>query len=79
MKEDVMNSVALSVLRPDTGKQASLDSEVVPDPMEGEQTWPTEEELDDAEGTVPYSTSSYFCNCYKFVEYSSFKRCSSCF
>ena len=25
-------------------------SEVVPDPMEGEQTWPTEEELQEAEG-----------------------------
>ena len=29
----------------DPGKQESLMSEVVPDPMEGEQTWPTEEEL----------------------------------
>lgn len=26
-------------------EQESLQSEVVPDPMEGEQTWPTEEEL----------------------------------
>lgn len=26
-------------------EQESLESEVVPDPMEGEQTWPTEEEL----------------------------------
>ena len=24
-------------------------SEVVPDPMEGEQTWPTQEELEEAE------------------------------
>ena len=31
--------------RADPGKQESLQSEVVPDPMEGEQTWPTEEEL----------------------------------
>ena len=30
--------------------QVSLESEVVPDPMEGEQTWPTEEELKEAEG-----------------------------
>ena len=30
--------------------QVSLESEVVPDPMEGEQTWPTEEELREAEG-----------------------------
>ena len=30
--------------------QVSLESEVVPDPMEGEQTWPTEEELREAKG-----------------------------
>ena len=30
--------------------QESLQSEVVPDPMEGEQTWPTEEELAEADG-----------------------------
>lgn len=30
--------------------QESLASEVVPDPMEGEQTWPSEEELREAEG-----------------------------
>lgn len=29
-------------------QQESLESENVPDPMEGEQTWPTDEEL--AEG-----------------------------
>lgn len=29
----------------DPTEQESLQSEVVPDPMEGEQTWPTEEEL----------------------------------
>ncbi|GIY10361.1 pre-rRNA-processing protein TSR1 homolog [Caerostris darwini] len=29
--------------------QESLQSEVIPDPMEGEQTWPTQEELDEAE------------------------------
>ena len=34
----------------DPAKQESLDSENVPDPMEGEQTWPTEEELAEAEG-----------------------------
>ena len=30
--------------------QESLVSEVVPDPMEGEQTWPSEEELREVEG-----------------------------
>ncbi|XP_053376015.1 pre-rRNA-processing protein TSR1 homolog [Mercenaria mercenaria] len=66
MKEDPMNVEAVSVLRPDSSKQESLDSEVVPDPMEGEQTWPTEEELAEAEGNhqkvtrrVPKGTSDY--------------------
>uniref|UniRef100_K7GK29 Pre-rRNA-processing protein TSR1 homolog n=1 Tax=Pelodiscus sinensis TaxID=13735 RepID=K7GK29_PELSI len=49
-------------------KQQPLQSEVIPDPMEGEQTWPTEEELKDAEGSlkkrrkvlkVPKGTSNY--------------------
>jgi pre-rRNA-processing protein TSR1 len=49
--------------------QESLISEVTPDPMEGEQTWPTEEELKEAEELarqvesrkkkVPKGTSSY--------------------
>ena len=30
--------------------QESLESEAVPDVMEGEQTWPTEDELQEAEG-----------------------------
>ncbi|KAJ4450047.1 hypothetical protein ANN_01454 [Periplaneta americana] len=33
----------------DPAKQVSLQSENIPDPMEGEQTWPTEEELAEAE------------------------------
>lgn len=45
MEEDVK-----ILMKADTSKQESLQSEVVPDPMEGEQTWPTEEELQDAEG-----------------------------
>ena len=36
--------------RADPAHQESLQSEVVPDPMEGEQTWPTDEELRQAEG-----------------------------
>ena len=49
----------------DPARQTSLESEVVPDPMEGEQTWPTEEELEEAEKKsklvkrVPKGTSSY--------------------
>lgn len=36
--------------RADPNRQESLASEVVPDPMEGEQTWPTPEEMAEAEG-----------------------------
>ncbi|XP_022099360.1 pre-rRNA-processing protein TSR1 homolog isoform X2 [Acanthaster planci] len=55
----------------DPAKQESLDSEAIPDPMEGEQTWPTEEELAQAEAAlkeanttktskrVPKGTSEY--------------------
>lgn len=50
MAEESASSAALSVVYPNPSKQASLESEVVPDPMEGEQTWPTEEELAQAEG-----------------------------
>lgn len=41
-REDAILAVA------DPTKQESLQSENVPDPLEGEQTWPTEEELADA-------------------------------
>ncbi|GFS48025.1 pre-rRNA-processing protein TSR1 homolog [Nephila pilipes] len=33
--------------------QESLQSEVIPDPLDGEQTWPTQEELDAAEQLKP--------------------------
>uniref|UniRef100_UPI00358E9302 pre-rRNA-processing protein TSR1 homolog isoform X2 n=1 Tax=Myxine glutinosa TaxID=7769 RepID=UPI00358E9302 len=47
--------------------QASLISEAVPDPMDGEQTWPTEEEMKEADALktkktrkrVPKGTSEY--------------------
>ena len=45
MEEDVK-----MLARADTAMQEALESEVVPDPMDGEQTWPTEEELRAAEG-----------------------------
>uniref|UniRef100_F7FZN4 Pre-rRNA-processing protein TSR1 homolog n=1 Tax=Monodelphis domestica TaxID=13616 RepID=F7FZN4_MONDO len=57
------------LVRADPARQESLQSEVVPDPMEGEQTWPTEEELNEANDflkertkmvkKVPKGTSSY--------------------
>ncbi|XP_065919453.1 pre-rRNA-processing protein TSR1 homolog [Dysidea avara] len=49
----------------DPTKQQSLISEATPDPMEGEQTWPTEEELQEAADAskhkrrVPKGTSEY--------------------
>ncbi|OXB58098.1 hypothetical protein ASZ78_012503 [Callipepla squamata] len=63
MEEDIK-----ILMKADTSKQESLQSEVVPDPMEGEQTWPTEEELQEAEASqkenrrvvkVPKGTSKY--------------------
>ncbi|XP_053313067.1 pre-rRNA-processing protein TSR1 homolog [Spea bombifrons] len=57
------------LMKVDPMAQDSLQSEVVPDPMEGEQTWPTEEELKEAEDClrgkvkvvrkVPKGTSTY--------------------
>ena len=38
------------VMKADPDKQESLQTEVNLDPMEGEQTWPTEEELSEANG-----------------------------
>ncbi|NXA54121.1 TSR1 protein, partial [Nothocercus julius] len=63
MEEDVK-----VLMKADASKQESLQSEVVPDPMEGEQTWPTDEELQEAEASlkanrkvvkVPKGTSKY--------------------
>uniref|UniRef100_A0A8D2IY21 Pre-rRNA-processing protein TSR1 homolog n=1 Tax=Varanus komodoensis TaxID=61221 RepID=A0A8D2IY21_VARKO len=64
MEED---GKVLSTANP--SKQESLQSEAVPDPMDGEQTWPTEEELREAEESleqrqkvakrVPKGTSAY--------------------
>uniref|UniRef100_A0A8D0GIX9 Pre-rRNA-processing protein TSR1 homolog n=1 Tax=Sphenodon punctatus TaxID=8508 RepID=A0A8D0GIX9_SPHPU len=57
------------LMKADPRRQESLQSEVMPDPMEGEQTWPTEEELKEAEEAlkqsrkvvkkVPKGTSAY--------------------
>ncbi|NWX91926.1 TSR1 protein, partial [Nothoprocta pentlandii] len=63
MEEDVK-----VLMKADASKQESLQSEVIPDPMEGEQTWPTDEELQEAEAAlkanrkvvkVPKGTSKY--------------------
>uniref|UniRef100_A0A8D0XQ97 Pre-rRNA-processing protein TSR1 homolog n=1 Tax=Sus scrofa TaxID=9823 RepID=A0A8D0XQ97_PIG len=57
------------LMKADPDKQESLLTEVIPDPMEGEQTWPTEEELSEAQDLlkesskvvkkVPKGTSAY--------------------
>ncbi|KAF6097942.1 TSR1 ribosome maturation factor [Phyllostomus discolor] len=57
------------LMKADPDRQESLQTEVIPDPMEGEQTWPTEEELSEANDIlkenskvvkkVPKGTSSY--------------------
>lgn len=64
--EDNMESPRM-LERSDPGQQAPLEAEVTPDPMEGEQTWPTEEELAEANAEakerklkrVPKGTSAY--------------------
>lgn len=38
------------LMKADPDRQESLQAEVIPDPMDGEQTWPTEEELNEANG-----------------------------
>lgn len=50
-KMDAQNEIqTIKILeRADPSKQESLDSENVPDSMDAEQTWPTEEELKMAE------------------------------
>ncbi|KAM6164836.1 pre-rRNA-processing protein TSR1 homolog [Rhynchocyon petersi] len=57
------------LMKADPDRQESLQSEVIPDPMEGDQTWPTEEELSEANDLlkersktvkkVPKGTSNY--------------------
>uniref|UniRef100_A0A8D8XGS9 Pre-rRNA-processing protein TSR1 homolog n=1 Tax=Cacopsylla melanoneura TaxID=428564 RepID=A0A8D8XGS9_9HEMI len=48
-KQDGMAEESVRVLdTADPAKQVSLQSEIIPDPMDAEQTWPTKEELDEA-------------------------------
>ena len=42
----------------DPRHQESLQSENIPGEMEGEQTWPTEEEIEEAEGQLKDNSSS---------------------
>lgn len=59
---------AVTVLaRADPQKQESLQSEFVPDPMEGEQTWPTEEELAEAESQFVWLGFCVHWATFKFV------------
>ncbi|XP_061709912.1 pre-rRNA-processing protein TSR1 homolog [Cydia pomonella] len=65
MDAEVVKVTVLQVA--DSAKQESLDSENVPDPMDAEQTWPTEEEIAQANAEtktkkvkkVPKGWSSY--------------------
>lgn len=48
---DMNEDSAVHVLETaDPARQMPLESEADVDPMEGEQTWPTEQEIKDAEG-----------------------------
>lgn len=49
-KQEGMSEESVRVLdKADPAKQVSLQSEIVPDPMDAEQTWPTKEEEEQAE------------------------------
>ncbi len=52
-KPESMEESSMVLSCADERKQESLQSEVIPDPMDGEQTWPTEEELAAAEIGMP--------------------------
>lgn len=68
-EEDISMEEDVKVLQAaNPAVQESLQSEVIPDPMEGEQTWPTDNELKEAESYcekrgatkhVPEGTSDY--------------------
>lgn len=51
MQETAAEDAPVRVLmKADPARQESLRAEAEVDPMDGEQTWPTEDELHDAEG-----------------------------
>lgn len=43
------------LMKADPEKRESLQAEAEVDPMDGEQTWPTEAELEEAEGTTLFT------------------------
>ncbi|XP_010530334.1 PREDICTED: pre-rRNA-processing protein TSR1 homolog [Tarenaya hassleriana] len=67
--DDLHREEVVSSLLPDPAKQEPLVFENIPDPLAGEQTWPTEEEIAEAERnlkqkklkkrTLPRGTSEY--------------------
>lgn len=61
---DMIASEATLLAEADPNKQEDLIRENVLDPMEGEQTWPTDEELAEATanaGTTCFNSSRYGC------------------
>ncbi|XP_020294541.1 pre-rRNA-processing protein TSR1 homolog [Pseudomyrmex gracilis] len=72
------------VLLANPEKQESLESECIPDPMDAEQTWPTKEELAEAEANakkkivkvVPKGTSEYQAAWIPDEEGESLSACS---
>lgn len=63
---DMDENVTRLLEKCDPSKQETLDSENVPDPMDAEQTWPTEEEMQTANEenkvTIRFSNNYIFYN-----------------
>ena len=53
----------------DISKQESLNAEAEVDPMEGEQTWPTDEELREADGLFLLVITDKFYSLLAITEY----------
>lgn len=54
-------------MKVDPTTRESLQAEAEVDPMEGEQTWPTESELLEAEGADTHSSPSSFINNFLLI------------
>lgn len=64
-----MSNASINVYQSDPALRESLASEVIPDPMQGEQTWPTEHDLD----SVISGNLCLICiNCFANIFYVSF-------
>ncbi|GAB6029910.1 ribosome bioproteinsis protein tsr1 [Chamberlinius hualienensis] len=64
MFNEEMDEGPVTIAVPDVTRQQTLESEIVPDTMNAEQTWPTEEEIQEASKKrfskkVPKGTSDY--------------------